>query len=63
MFKVVLSRHDLNEAQEVDCTSWVIVENFLELRGIDGLSGMVIFVNISVIREFMSLDVPREEKS
>lgn len=63
MYKVVLSRHDLSDVQEVVCASWVIVGNFLELRGINNEPSMVMFVHISIIREFMSFDIPREEKS
>lgn len=58
MFKVVLSRHDLNDVQEVDCTSWECTNDFLVLRGVDGVSSMRICIHISVIREFLSLDIP-----
>jgi hypothetical protein len=63
MYKVVLSRHDLKDVQEVKCASWVIVGNFLELRGINNEPCMVIFVHISVIREFMSFNLSGKDET
>ncbi len=63
MFKVVLSRHDLKDVQEVVCASWVIVENFLQLRGINDEPCMTIFVHVSVIREFMSCNLSGKDET
>jgi hypothetical protein len=57
MFKVIISRKDLAEAQCVKCTSWVIGDKFLVCRGVDGEENMNLYVHTDKICEFLSWDV------
>jgi len=56
MFTVAVSRTDQKEVQTIKCDSWVMDDTFLQCRGIGGDENLSLFINISVVREFLSCD-------